>query len=273
MADSTANWNEGVDYSVGGQPFTRIEWVARRLRDAILRGVLPAGEKIQPAQIAREWDISPTPLREAIQRLASEGLIEATPQRGARVARVSPQEAKELYELRILLDPIALHDSVSRFTDADRAAVAVAFEGYCQEWTGRDQVTYEMYDTHKRFHDATLRQCSSQRLLGIVSTLTQHCMRYTVWLAKRDRIAEHAEINDAIQRKDLEAATDAVARHSRPGLEWALSELARSDAEVPPIRPSLVVGARAAARALREVTTAPGGTIGAEFTPGGSTGD
>jgi GntR family carbon starvation induced transcriptional regulator len=222
-------------------PEARVDWVANRLRDHILRGLLVSGEKIYPVKIAREWNVSPTPLREAIQRLASEGLLDVTPQRGARVALLSAKQAEEFYELRILLEPIAIRQSMENFTDADREAVAASFETYRRAWEGAREITYAMYQSHMAFHDATLARCLSTQLLALVSSLTVHCMRYTTWLSGRDRLKDHFDIADAVARDDVQEGMASVVRHSMPGLEWARAELAKSGPKEPTLlRPELL---------------------------------
>ena len=78
-------------------PGTRSDWVEGRLRLAILQGELEPGQRLHANDLAQRWDVSATPLREAFQRLASDGLVAMSPPRGARVASPSIDEAVELY--------------------------------------------------------------------------------------------------------------------------------------------------------------------------------
>ena len=78
-------------------PRTRAEFVDRMLREAIVTGDLGPGERLQVSSLGERWSVSPTPLREAFQRLAVEGLLELTPQRGARVAPLSIEDALEVH--------------------------------------------------------------------------------------------------------------------------------------------------------------------------------
>jgi DNA-binding GntR family transcriptional regulator len=111
-------------------PLTRFTWAERKLKDAIIRGALKPGDKVLVTKLARDWECSPTPLREALSALAAAGFVEAVPQRGARVAAVSPEDARQVYELRILLEPMALEDSIARADEDYRAAVARSFEDF-----------------------------------------------------------------------------------------------------------------------------------------------
>ena len=205
-------------------PATRVSWVAERLRDAILSGRLGAGEKVPVASLCSSWEVSATPMREALQRLASEGFVEAEAQRGARVAEMSMGEARELYELRLQLEPILLRRSLERFEDEDRVAVADAFVEYERQWASGAPVLYAMHRSHNRFHEATYGRSESPFLLGIVANLTVHSMRYSGQVyPPAQRLALHAAINDAVQAEDVDGAVVALERHTRPGLEWVLA--------------------------------------------------
>ena len=82
-------------------PQTRSDWVYERLKQAIVRGELPPGTRLVAAELAQRWAVSPTPLREAFQRLEGVGLVELSSQQGARVAPVSVAEAGEIKELSV----------------------------------------------------------------------------------------------------------------------------------------------------------------------------
>src|SRR5690242_19785121 len=104
-------------------PATRSDWVEERLRAAILQGELEPGQRLHANDLADRWDVSATPLREAFQRLASDGLVEMLPQRGARVTDVSIEEAGQIYELRLLLEPLCLRRSLEASDDDHRAEI------------------------------------------------------------------------------------------------------------------------------------------------------
>src|SRR5947207_15158573 len=107
-------------------PTTRADWAHTRLKAAILTGELAPGTKLVTDELAARWSVSPTPLREAFQRLGGHGLVELTSQRGARVAPFSLDEAAELYELRLLLEPQALRASLDASDDAHRSEILAA---------------------------------------------------------------------------------------------------------------------------------------------------
>ena len=83
-------------------PPTLAEWVDARLRSAILSGELVAGQKLRSEHLAAQWGVSPTPLREAFQRLAGEGMVAIEPQRGARVAAIDAGDVPKAGKTPIL---------------------------------------------------------------------------------------------------------------------------------------------------------------------------
>jgi DNA-binding GntR family transcriptional regulator len=208
-------------------PLTRFAWAERKLKDAIIRGELRPGDKVLVTKLARDWECSPTPLREALSALAAAGFVEAVPQRGARVAAVSPEDARQVYELRILLEPMALEDALARADEVYRAGVSRSFEDF-RLVAGSGQVGLVQFEAHRAFHDATYARCSSDWLCRLIGLLADSSARYTAQLGEHDEVAEHQRIHDAIVAGDSATAISALTAHLQPRLDWALQQLALS---------------------------------------------
>ena len=194
-------------------PSTRAEWVDAKLREAILTGELAPGSKLRAEHLAETFGVSPTPLREAFQRLAGVGLVTIEPQRGARVATCDPNDAIELYDIRLALEPDALHQSVEHSDDAHREAVAAALAQL-------ESPTIRIIDAlraHETFHASLLARCPNQRLVRLIGDLHVQCERFQVAgaisIAANATGADHRALADAIQRGDAERARDRLARH------------------------------------------------------------
>jgi len=207
-------------------PLTRFTWAERKLKDAIIRGDLKPGDKVLVTRLARDWECSPTPLREALSALAAAGFVEAVPQRGARVAAVSPEDARQVYELRILLEPMALEDSLARADEEYRAGVSRSFEDF-RLVAGSSQPGLVQFEAHRAFHDATYARCSSDWLCRLIGLLADSSARYTAQLGEHDEVAEHQRIHDAVVAGDSATAVSALTAHLQPRLDWALDQLAR----------------------------------------------
>jgi GntR family carbon starvation induced transcriptional regulator len=157
-----------------------LDWATERLRNAIMSGELDPGVKLRAEELARDWGISSTPLREAFQRLAAEGLVTYSSQRGVRVAPVSYAEVNELYELRYHLEPWALERSIRHGDDAWRAEVQAAVATLDQWYADPDA---DLFDpacevAHDAFHQTLLSRCDSEWLLRLVVLLHTTSMRY-----------------------------------------------------------------------------------------------
>ncbi|MEV4597079.1 GntR family transcriptional regulator [Amycolatopsis sp. NPDC049253] len=93
------------------------------LRELILKGEFPAGARLGEVELADRLGVSRTPVREALTRLAAEGLVEIVPNRGARVSRWTVAELEGVFELRTLLEPQLTALAVPHATEADLAAL------------------------------------------------------------------------------------------------------------------------------------------------------
>jgi DNA-binding GntR family transcriptional regulator len=238
----------------GPAPGTRADWVDRRLRAAILSGELAAGEKLVAGPLAQRFAVSATPLREAIQRLAARGLVEIEPQRGARVAAVSARDAEEIYELRTLLDPLALRDSLAHGDAAHQRAIAAAFTRMVH--AGRDSKdVVEAFDRHAEFHAALLSRCRSRWLLRLTALLADHSQRYAFLSVRsgaagghHDALAEHRALRDAALAGRVDQAVELLTSH----LQRTLAGMRALSAERPPARQRATRGRARGARSQRE---------------------
>jgi len=199
-------------------PTTRADWAHARLKAAILTGELAPGTKLVTDELAARWSVSPTPLREAFQRLGGHGLVELTSQRGARVAPFSLDEAAELYELRLLLEPQALRASLAASDAAHRTEVRAAHARYDTALHAEPVDPVELADAHVAFHASLLERCPSAWMRRMVGLLADHSQRYQLLGASRyrrgsDPEREHLALRDAAVRGQVDRAVDILVRH------------------------------------------------------------
>lgn len=109
-------------------PRTLAQQVADRIRDAIIRGELPSGQPLKQAELAARFGVSPIPLREALRLLEGEHFVTLQPFRGAIVTPPSPEELRELADMFLALQVMALRLAIPRMTDEtlQRAADVLA---------------------------------------------------------------------------------------------------------------------------------------------------
>jgi DNA-binding GntR family transcriptional regulator len=207
-------------------PETRSDWALRRLRTAILTGEFPPGTRLRAEELAERWQVSPTPLREAFQRLGGARLVEVSPQRGVRVADFTLADAADLYALRLRLEPPALRESLERSDDAHRAAISAAHERLSSARTIEDGT-----QSHLDFHAALLDRCPSAWTKRVVGILGEHAQRYILLGAQKFRsgrgpAAEHALLRDSALAGDVDGTVALLEAHLRGTLESVRAALA-----------------------------------------------
>jgi GntR family transcriptional regulator, carbon starvation induced regulator len=207
-------------------PETRSDWALRRLRTAILTGEFPPGTKLRAEDLAERWHVSPTPLREAFQRLGGARLVEISPQRGVRVAEFTLADAADLYALRLRLEPPALRQSLRRSDDAQRDAIAAALA----RLEGARSLE-EGTEAHLDFHAALLSRCPSVWTRRIVGVLAEHAQRYVLLGAQKFRsgrgpAVEHKALRDAAIAGDVDRAVAILEEHLRGTLDSVRAALA-----------------------------------------------
>jgi DNA-binding GntR family transcriptional regulator len=214
-------------------PETRSDWALRRLRTAILSGELPPGTRLRAEELAARWQVSPTPLREAFQRLGGARLVEVSPQRGVRVAEFTLADAADLYALRLRLEPPALRESLEHSDDAHRAAVSAAYDRLAGARSIEDGT-----QAHLDFHAALLERCPSVWTKRVIGVLGEHAQRYVLLGAQKFRsgrgpVAEHETLRDTVLAGDVEGSVATLEEHLRGTLESVRVALAAQSKAVP----------------------------------------
>jgi DNA-binding GntR family transcriptional regulator len=187
--------------------------VAEVLREAILRGILTAGQQLRQDEIARELGVSHIPVREALRQLEAEGLVRLRPYRGFEVSELSPEEVEELYEIRIPLECQALKLAMSHLTDQDVERAAQILDAIDAE---QDPSRWSQLNTE--FHAVLYAPSRRQRLLNLIRTLRTNVDRYlrlyiSVMHRKQYSQKEHRKILEAVRRKDTAGAVAALEEH------------------------------------------------------------
>lgn len=201
---------------------TRADDAYQILRTDILRGTLAPGQKLKFEILQTELGYSASPLREALTRLTSDGLVTSEQHRGFTVAEISYAELKDITRLRCLLEPIALKESIENGDDAWEADLISAFHrlSKIEETVGTEPNVPDnnWAHWHKHFHETLIAACPSPKLLQIRQTLFEQSERYRFLSAarrtiKRDKLLEHKKLLDAALARDAETATELMEMH------------------------------------------------------------
>jgi DNA-binding GntR family transcriptional regulator len=164
--------------------------------------------------LAAMLDVSTTPVREALRDLATEGLVQFDPHRGAIVTELSTEDVHDIYEIRRVLEPLAMRQAVPKVSDAllvrlRRLHQGMVDEPYSADWVDRNRV----------FHMAIYETAASPRLAAIIRNLQDASVMYIgSSLKQKPELREeanhgHADILDALESRDVEAAVKALDEH------------------------------------------------------------
>ncbi|TJV46119.1 MAG: GntR family transcriptional regulator [Mesorhizobium sp.] len=193
---------------------SRAEYAYGKLRNAIRSNVLKPGQRLIEAELANRFEISRTPIREAISRLTMEGLIQLTA-RGASVARLSNQQVREVYFLREILEGAASQLAASTITDAEIMTMREFVAPF-----GTDISAKEAARLNELFHQAILDAAHNEYLTQALARLsdTLHLLPGTTFQKEgriREVMTEHLDILKALEARDGVAAEQAARLHIR----------------------------------------------------------
>lgn len=207
--------------------------VLQALRRGITSGYLVGGTRLVQPRIAEALGVSTTPVREALRQLVAEGLVQRDGHGGVTVHELSRSELVEVYELRKLLEPIAV---VRAAKEAPIASLVEAVELVTAMHHVEGAAVWS--EINVRFHSVIEHAAGSPRLAAILRQLHALSSLYVTHslLSEPERIrrgnAEHREILEAVIDQDTDAAADAVLRHL-DGTLRTLLEVRELDLAVP----------------------------------------
>ncbi len=195
--------------------------VYERIKKDILAGLLAPGLKLRIEFVSSRYSAGTSPIREALSRLSSDGIVIRREQRGFYVASVSVEELLEIVRTRCWLEGIALRESISNVTPQWEDALVVAFHRLSRIERPRDntdfRLTAEWEVHHAAFHEALISNCGSALLQQYCRDLRNRSDRYRKLAAASvttDRIHdEHKTIFEATIGGNIESATELLKLH------------------------------------------------------------
>lgn len=199
---------------VGAWRLTAHELVRTTLRKGILSGTLPGGARLVQAEIAEQLKVSTTPVREALRDLATEGLIRLDTHRGATVRSISLAEAKEIYDLRLLLEPMAMRKAAQHISDEQIRQAAELCNSMKE---AEDEAAW--MELNRRFHHLLTSAAGGSRLPALVASLQDSAALYVGVMIhskpelRRKGDREHRQMLTALRRRDADAAEKTMREH------------------------------------------------------------
>jgi DNA-binding GntR family transcriptional regulator len=215
------------------------------LREAILRCELKPGDRLLFDTLKARYDVGTSPLREAMTRLSSEGLVVFESHKGARVASISMGDFLDLVAMRQMVECEALRRSIKLGDDHWEARLVASYHYYLKASLNAGAVSGEREQRHRELHQALASACGSKRLLETREVFYVQSERYRLLgLAfrhlqkkRRDGVTEHREIMEHALNRDADAACELLAAHLARTIEevtFALKNLnVPEDSEMP----------------------------------------
>jgi len=196
------------------------EIVYEQIKDAIVTGLIPAGSRLSELELSRQFDVSRTPVREAIRQLAETGLVSLSARRGAYVLLPTAKDAFDLYEIRNSLESISVEHLCANPPEDFLLRQRSIFEDVSNDW---DADWFMKMD--EEFHSGMSRIAGNNYLdfmLGKVGDIIQICRHYAIGnIPKANSSKEHIAIVDAILSRDAASAKEQMKLHmerTRDGL-------------------------------------------------------
>lgn len=216
--------------SPASRPYaTKSEYAYTVIRRAIFSGEYAPGSTLNQALLAQTIGISTTPLREALRRLSSEGLVQLDSHRDARVSELTAEESRDLLEMRRSLDPLAISLAAERRSREDIVRMRAAqheMDSY------RSSASVVDPQAHREFHATLYRASHNELLITTLDSLWDKAERYRLLglrtvrnedediAGKRKRkSAEHAAILDCVIQGDGQRGAELMRLHIDKSLE------------------------------------------------------
>jgi DNA-binding GntR family transcriptional regulator len=208
--------------------------ILERLRDYIVEGNLADGARIPERELCTKFNISRTPLREALKVLASEGLVDLLPNRGSRVKRLDSVELRELFDLAGGLEALAGQLACENATAEDIVEIERIHHEMYDAYLRRDMHGY--FHANQAIHEKIVRAARNAALASTYKAIADRIrrIRYTANLSrKRDRwseaMREHEAMLDALHRRAGTELNSLLFQHLRNKREAAAEQLEKSD--------------------------------------------
>jgi len=204
------------------------ERVCDVLKRAITRNELKGGEMINERALSEQFGISRTPIREALKSLESEGWIESSPFRGTWVKQIDPEDIREIYQMRLALEPLAAELAIRQATDRERRKLMQLAAQQVADTGLSDTIRFTQADME--FHLYLARLSGNAILLKTLSGFMDLMSWYLVQTIRRVQpcsvpMQEHEAIAAAVCRGDVSAARRASEEHIRRGYETAVQNI------------------------------------------------
>jgi DNA-binding GntR family transcriptional regulator len=202
--------------------------IYHEVRRSIIMGEFKTGARLNVEEIAEHYQISVTPVRDALQMLNQEGLVTIKPRAGYFVTRITLKELRDMFELRNILELVAIERSIDKIDPEQILQLRNVHAGY----TGDDDDSYDRYtDENRCFHYLLAEASGNQELANLIGHLMDRLARFMVLRHAGKTMEEsHSKIVDALEKHDLEAARKALVDDIEGTRQAALDRIIQTEA-------------------------------------------
>ena len=178
------------------------------LRRSIIMGHHQPNDRFDVEALAQQYNTSVTPVRDALQMLGQEGLVNIKPRSGYFVARTTLKQLRDLLDLRHIMELAAVERAAARITSEQIEELRSVHAGY----TGDDDISYDRYtDENRRFHYLMAKASGNDELAQLLGRLHDRLARFMVMRhAGETQMQTHKRIIDALEAHDVAAAREAL---------------------------------------------------------------
>ena len=190
--------------------------VYKDLRTAILTGKIAGGTRLVESALAAEMQVSRTPIREALHKLALEGLLYSIPRAGYIVEEMSDYDIQDLFTTRMNIEQIAARLAMEKISEEELRQLALNIKK--TDAVLESGLTEKMADLDMAFHGIIYKATRSKTLYQICQTLSDHTLKYRIALIHLPEIAQktrdgHSKIYEAILSKEPSRVDEAIQSH------------------------------------------------------------
>jgi DNA-binding GntR family transcriptional regulator len=201
------------------------ELVAEVLREAITAGHLRAHEPLPQDEIAAQLRVSHIPVREALRQLQSEGLVDYQPNRGATVSALTPEEIREIYDIRAILETAAVRQAASRLSEETLAQAARILDASEAASDGAAWGSHDV-DFHQLIYDLDGRPRLHELIAGLLRRVDRYWLTHGLMLKhRREFEQEHRALLETIRQRDAERAAQLLTEHLKGASDHLIAEL------------------------------------------------
>ncbi len=213
---------------------TLVDRVYQELRQRILKGEFAPGDKLNLTHLAAELNVSNTPLREAVAHLERVGLVEIIPYCGPRVKALNPDQVADIFDVRMVLEELAVRLAAQRADMDALRALEAAIETQKRAYRDGDAAAFNAAD--RTFHEALVKASKNSVLLEMLPTLSDRVQLLIESYDQRERpnqlsIEGHECLLHALKTKQAETAVEILKEQLLGGKRALLAYMAQQHIE------------------------------------------